>query len=193
MGKLIFASSNKNKIAEISDILKDKYLIIGLNDIGYNVEIEETGNTLRENALIKAKTIFDEMNISCFADDSGLMVDALNGAPGVFSARYAGEHGNSEKNMDLLLKNLTGIENRKAHFSTVIALVLNGEQYFFEGKIEGEIIHEKRGEGGFGYDPIFVPKGYDKTFAEMDKSIKNSISHRAIAVKKLVDFLASKI
>lgn len=190
MQKLIFATANHNKLSEIRDILKGQYEILGLADISYNEDIPETGKTLEENALIKARTIFENMNVSCFADDSGLMVEALDGAPGVYSARYAGEHGNSEKNMEFLLKNLENKNSRKAYFSTVIALVLNGKEHLFEGKIYGEIIEEKKGEGGFGYDPIFRPDGYQETFAEMNKEEKNKISHRALAVKQLVKFLA---
>ena len=190
MQQLVFATANINKLSEIRDILKGQYEILGLADINFHEDIPETGKTLEENALIKARTIFKNMNVSCFADDSGLMVEALDGAPGVYSARYAGEHGNSEKNMELLLKNLENKNSRKAYFSTVIALVLNGKEHLFEGKVCGEIIEEKKGEGGFGYDPIFRPDGYQETFAEMNKEEKNKISHRALAVKQLVKFLA---
>ncbi len=163
--------------------------ILSLSDINCHDEIPETGTTLEENALMKARYIKEKFGFDCFADDTGLEVDALGGAPGVFSARYAGEACNPQDNMEKMLRVLQGKKNRKARFRTVIVLLLNGEQHSFEGEIKGEIIEEKRGTAGFGYDPIFLPDGYDKTFAELGDDIKNKISHRAVATKKLVEFL----
>lgn len=192
MKEIIFATNNKHKLEEISRIFDDKYKILSLNDIGFSVDIPETGTTLKENAIQKAKFIFDRYNVDCFADDTGLEVDALNGAPGVYSARYAGEGCSYNDNVVKLLKAMEGKKNRTAAFKTVIALILNRELHFFEGKIEGEIIETVHGDGGFGYDPIFLPKGYDQTFAEMELSLKNKISHRALATQKLIRFLSEK-
>ena len=163
--------------------------ILSLSDINCQEEIPETGDTLKENALIKAKYVKDKFGLDCFADDTGLEVDALNNAPGIYSSRYAGPNCDPEDNMQKLLQDLQGLKNRKAQFRTVIALILNGKEYYFEGVVKGEIIHQKKGSNGFGYDPIFKPIGYDKTFGELPEKIKNSLSHRAIATQKLVDFL----
>lgn len=187
--KIVFATNNANKLKEIKDIVGDRFEILSLNDINCHEEIEETGATFQENALIKAQHVKLNYGYDCFADDSGLEVYALNGEPGIFSSRYAGENGNSTANMNKLLKNLEGEENRNARFRTVIALIFNGETHYFEGTVSGTIIDDKRGGNGFGYDPIFVPDGYQKTFAELEEKEKNLISHRAKATKKLIEFL----
>ena len=186
--KIIFASQNKNKIAEIR--AKLPHLDIqGLDPLVFPEELLETGDTLDHNALQKARQVYDKITLTSFADDTGLEVEQLNGAPGIYSARYAGEQRDSEANMDLLLKNLTNQANRKARFKTVIALILGGKEYLFEGICEGEITHVRSGAQGFGYDPIFVPAGYSKTFAEMTMAEKSNLSHRGKALEKLVDFL----
>lgn len=190
--KLIFASHNKNKVKEIAAMLPKHFELVGLHDLNYHEEIDETGGTLEENALIKAKHVYGKFNINCFADDSGLEVETLNNEPGVYSARYAGKEKNDDANMNKLLANLTSQANRKARFRTVIALIMYGKEYSFEGIVTGQIINEKRGIEGFGYDPIFVPDGYDKTFAELSSEEKNNISHRAKAVKQLLEFLSNK-
>lgn len=164
-----------------------------LRDLGDMEEIPETGKTLAENALQKAKAGFGRHNINCFADDTGLEVEALGGAPGVFSARYAGPQCNPKDNIERLLKELKGVENRRARFRTIIALILDGKEYYFEGEVRGEIIEELRGEDGFGYDPIFLPEGSNLTFAEMEEQAKNSISHRGRATQKLVEFLKDNL
>lgn len=187
--KLVFASNNKNKIKEIQLLLPASIQILSLEDIGCTEEIAETAATIEGNAQIKANYITEKYGYDCFADDSGLEVDALNGEPGVFSARYAGEPKNDENNIDKLLANLKNIENKKANFKTVICLNLNGEQHLFTGIINGQIINERIGSNGFGYDPIFVAEGYHKTFAELTLDEKANISHRGIAVKKLIEFL----
>ena len=190
MKKIVFATNNKHKLDEIREILGERFEIVSLKDIGCDVDIPETGNTLEDNALQKAEYIKQHYGMDCFADDTGLEVEALNGAPGVHSARYAeGTDHDSNANMDKLLKELGNTNNRKARFRTVIALLLNGETYQFEGIVNGHIAYEKNGTEGFGYDPIFVPEGYDHSFAELGMDIKNHISHRARAVKKLADFL----
>lgn len=189
MKEMVFATNNPHKLDEIRKIGEGRLRILSLADIDCHEEIEETGNTLEENALIKARFIKEKYGYDCFADDTGLEVDALKGAPGVYSARYAGEGCSFTDNMDKLLTALQGIENRTAQFRTVIALVLNGKEYLFDGVIKGKIIEKKRGSTGFGYDPIFMPDGYDKTFAELGNEVKNTISHRALAMEKLVDFL----
>lgn len=186
---LVFATNNENKIKEIKEVLKNNFEILGLKDINCNDDLPETGTTLKDNALQKAQYIYDKFNINCFADDTGLEVEALNGAPGVYSARYAGPDKSAEDNMNLLLKKLEGVEKRNARFVTVIALIINGEKYFFEGEVKGLITKTKSGNKGFGYDPVFKPDGYDCTFAEMTLEEKNKISHRAIAMKKLVNFI----
>lgn len=187
--KLVFATNNAHKLEEIAAILGEKIELLSLKDIECTADIPETANTLEGNATQKAEYIYQQYGLDCFADDTGLEVEALDGAPGVFSARYAGEGHNSEDNMQKLLQNLQGVTNRKAQFRTVICLILDGKKYLFEGICKGEIIEEKRGNAGFGYDPIFVPEGYDQTFAELGNDIKNSISHRAKAVELLCNFL----
>ena len=188
--KIVFATNNQHKLSEIRQILGDRVEVLSLQDIGCDVDIPETGTTLEENALQKAQYIYDHYHLDVFADDTGLEVDALDGAPGVYSARYAGGEGHdSEANMTKLLKELNGIDNRKARFRTVIALIQQGEVHEFEGIFNGEIICERRGGEGFGYDPIFRPDGYELTFAELGTDIKNQISHRSRATKKLCAFL----
>lgn len=188
--KLAFATNNAHKLEEVAAILGEKIELFSLNDIGCHTDIPETAATLEGNALLKSSFIFKNYGLDCFADDTGLEVEALDGAPGVYSARYAGGEGHdSQANMLKLLRDLEGKENRKAQFRTAISLILDGKEYLFEGVIKGEIIKEKRGDSGFGYDPIFKPEGYDKTFAELGNDIKNKISHRALAVQKLCEFL----
>ena len=189
MKKIVFATNNKHKLDEIREILGEKFEIVSLKDIGCNVDIPETGNTLEVNALQKAQYIKEHYGMDCFADDTGLEVEALNGAPGVYSARYAGPQHNSKDNIRKLLTNMQDIENRPAQFRTAIVLILDGKIHLFEGTIKGTIIRSERGSGGFGYDSVFVPDGFEKTFAELGEEIKNKISHRAIANKKLVKFL----
>lgn len=192
--KLVFATNNAHKLEEISAILGDKVEILSLKDIHCQVDIPETADTLEENSLLKAQYVREHYGMDCFADDTGLEVEALNGAPGVYSARYAGGEGHdSEANMRRLLKELEEKENRKARFRTVIALILNGEVHQFEGTVEGHILREKRGSSGFGYDPVFVPEGYTESFAELGEDIKNQISHRARAVQKLAEFLKTEV
>jgi XTP/dITP diphosphohydrolase len=189
--KIVFATNNKNKLKEIKALVPSSIEVLSLADIGCFDDIPETSNTLEGNALIKAEHVYRNYGYSCFSDDTGLLVDALNGEPGVYSARYAGENSNSEENMKKLLFNLEGISNRKAHFETVIALILDGERKFFSGVAKGEITTEKSGQEGFGYDPIFQPLGFDQTFAEMTSDEKGKISHRGKAVEKLVAYLNS--
>jgi XTP/dITP diphosphohydrolase len=191
--KIVFATNNEHKLSEIRDILGETIEVLSLKDIGCDVDIPETGKTLEENALQKAQYVYDHYHIDCFADDTGLEVEALNGAPGVYSARYAGGEGHdSEANMTKLLKELANNNNRKARFRTIIALILQGAIHEFEGIVNGEITRERSGVEGFGYDPIFQPDGYDKTFAELGTDIKNQISHRARATQKLADYLLGK-
>ena len=187
--KVLFASQNVNKVKEISKLLPEHIEIIGLKDIGFTEDIPETAPTLEGNAVMKAKYLADKLDYPIFADDTGLEIEALNGEPGVYSARYAGEDKNAEKNMALVLSNLKGVTNRNAKFRTVISLEINGENHCFEGKVEGQICEERSGVDGFGYDPIFKPNGYDQTFAEMSMEDKNKISHRGLAVSKLIKFL----
>ena len=187
--KLVVATNNAHKLEEISAILGDEMELFSLKDINCHADIPETADTLEGNARQKALYIYENYGMDCFADDTGLEVDALNGAPGVFSARYAGDGHDSEANMQKLLKELKGKENRKAQFRTAICLIMEGKEYLFEGIVKGAIIEEKRGGAGFGYDPIFVPEGYDQTLAELGNDIKNTISHRARAVEKLCKFL----
>lgn len=191
MKKIVFTTHNNHKLDEVQKILKNKIEIIGLNSIGCSEDIPETAATMQENALLKAKYVFDKYGFACFADDTGLEVEVLNGAPGVYSARYAGEPANSENNVQKLLKEMNGNTNRKAQFRTVIALVEHDEEHYFEGIIKGEIAYTPKGKNGFGYDPVFIPEGYDVSFAQMDASIKNEISHRAIAINKLVEYLST--
>ena len=202
--KIVFATNNQHKLQEIRDILGSNYEVVSLKEIGCNVDIPETGNTLEENALQKAQYIYDHYHISCFADDTGLEVETLNGAPGVHSARYAeGTDHDSEANMAKLLRELEGKENRQARFRTVICYIEKQavcpcgctsikKVHQFEGIVNGSIATEKHGTEGFGYDPIFVPEGYDKSFAELGEEIKNGISHRARAVAKLAEYLKKK-
>lgn len=187
--KLVFASNNKNKIKEIKNQLPDTIEILSLEDIGCNIDIPETADTIEGNAKLKADFIKRHYGYDCFADDSGLEVDALNGAPGVYSARYAGEQKSDDANIDKLLDTLKEEENRKANFKTVICLNLHTETHFFTGIVDGQILKERQGTEGFGYDPIFVADGMDKSFAEIDMDAKNAISHRGKAVSQLVDFL----
>ena len=190
--KLVFATNNAHKLEEVAAILGDQVELLSLNDIGCQADIPETAETLEGNALLKSSYIYKNYHLDCFADDTGLEVEALNGAPGVYSARYAGGKGHdAQANMLKLLHELDGKENRKAQFRTAISLILDGKEYLFEGVIKGEIIKEKRGDSGFGYDPVFMPEGYDRTFAELGNDIKNQISHRALAVQKLCEFLQS--
>ena len=187
--KLVFATNNANKLKEVQKMLPNNIQLLSLKDINCFDEIEETATTLEGNAHLKANYISENFGYNCFADDTGLEVDSLEGEPGVYSARYAGEPVNSENNMQKLLSELENKTNRKAQFRTAIALHLNGEKHLFEGVCIGEITTEKQGEKGFGYDPIFKPGGFTKTFAEMDSATKNNVSHRGIAVQKLVAFL----
>lgn len=190
--KLVFATNNAHKLEEVAAILGDQVELLSLNDIGCQTDIPETAETLEGNALLKSSYIYKNYHLDCFADDTGLEVEALNGAPGVYSARYAGGEGHdAQANMLKLLHELDGKENRKAQFRTAISLILDGKEYLFEGVIKGEIIKKKRGDSGFGYDPVFMPEGYDRTFAELGNDIKNQISHRALAVQKLCEFLQS--
>lgn len=200
--KIVFATNNKHKLEEIRAILGERFEVLSLAEIGCNVDIPETGTTLEENAAIKANYVYEHYNVSVFADDTGLEVEALNGAPGVYSARYAGGEGHdSEANMKKLLCDMDGMENRKARFRTVIAFILKPdadetageiERGEFEGIVEGCITMEKKGASGFGYDPIFQPEGYSQTFAQLGNDVKNKISHRARAVEKLAAFLKGK-
>ena len=187
--KLVFASNNKNKIKEIQLLVPSFIEIVSLEDIGCTEDIPETAETIEGNAILKANYVTSNYGYDCFADDTGLVVDALNGAPGVYSARYAGKQKDANDNMDKLLSELKDESNRKANFKTVIALNLNGKQNLFTGIINGKIIEEKIGTNGFGYDPIFVADGFDKTFAELSMEEKSTISHRGIAVKELILFL----
>lgn len=187
--KLVFATHNAHKVDEVRAILPASVELVGPAALGCHDEIPETGDTLRDNALQKVQYIHDRFGVDCFADDTGLEVEALDGAPGVYSARYAGEPADFAKNRAKLLAALAGISNRRAQFRTVVSLILNDKTYFFEGIVTGRIIAEERGVGGFGYDSVFVPDGYDKTFAELPAAVKNSISHRARAMEQLNNFL----
>lgn len=187
--QLIFATNNLHKLSEVQHILGNRFHLLSLSDIGFHEEIPEDFDTLEENASQKAWHIFKQFSISCFADDTGLEVEALGGKPGVFSARFAGDHKNSADNVKKLLADLKGEKNRNAQFRTVISLVIKGKEERFEGIAPGRIIDVQKGKNGFGYDPVFVPTGYSKTFAELDLATKNRISHRALAVKKLVSYL----
>ncbi len=187
--ELIFATNNLHKLTEIQSIIGDKLIIKSLAQIGCTDDIPETAPTLEGNALLKAQYVYDTYGKNCFADDTGLEIEALDGRPGVFSARYATDGHDFEANIDKVLNELKDIENRKARFRTVIALILNGTVHYFEGIVNGKIITERKGIKGFGYDPVFLPDGYLQTFAEMPLAEKNKISHRARAVAKLVDFL----
>lgn len=190
--KIVFATNNKHKLEEIKDILGKDFEIVSLAEIECHEDIPETGLTLEENARQKSTYIVEHYNHDCFADDTGLEVDALNGEPGVHSARYAeGTDHDSEANMRKLLSKMSNVKDRTARFRTVISLIINGVEHQFEGRVEGHIATEKHGKEGFGYDPIFIPEGYDKSFAELGEEVKNQISHRARAVKKLAEYLSS--
>ncbi len=187
--KLVFATNNLNKLKEVQEMLSNSIEILSLNDISYFDEVDETETTLDGNAKLKANYITQKFGYNCFADDTGLEVESLEGKPGVYSARFAGEPSNSEKNMQKILSELENKTNRKAQFRTVICLIIDENQYLFEGICKGEILTRKQGEKGFGYDPIFKPEGYSTSFAEMSSEEKNKISHRGIAIQKLVQFL----
>lgn len=187
--KLVFATNNKNKIKEIKHLLNNSLEILSLEDIGCLEEIPETADTIEGNAIQKAKYVSDKYGYNCFADDTGLEIEALNGEPGIYSARYAGEQKNAEDNMNKVLEKLQGITNRNAQFKTIIALIIDGKTTCFEGIIKGEMTTQRSGSEGFGYDPIFKPNGYKLTFSEMDLPLKNKISHRALATFKLIDYL----
>lgn len=189
MKKFVFATNNSHKLEEVKAIVGAKIEILSLKDIGCQADIPETADTLEGNALLKARFIYETYHLDCFADDTGLEVEALNGAPGVYSARYAGDAHNSEANMRKLLQELEGVENRRARFRTAFALILNGKEHLFEGIVNGHITPVRHGTSGFGYDPVFVPDGYTQTFAEMGDALKNKISHRAIGAQKLCRFL----
>lgn len=191
MNEICFVTGNKNKLREVQNLLTN-YKIVSLDDLNFSEDIAETENTIQGNAELKASFIYNKYNIDCFSDDTGLFIDSLGGLPGVKSARYAGENCNSEENINLVLKNLKDKSDRNASFKTVICLILNNSTFFFEGVINGKITEEKVGNGGFGYDPIFVPEGFNKTFSELTLNEKNAISHRGIAVNKLVNFLNGK-
>lgn len=192
MKQIVFATNNAHKLSEVRRIVGDKFDILSLADIGCHDEIPETADTLEGNALIKARWVKERYGYDCFADDTGLMVDALGGAPGVLTARFAGEHCTPADNVALLLRNLSGETRRSARFSTVIALILNGKEHVMTGTVEGEISTEERGADGFGYDPIFIPEDTGLTFAQMGADAKNAISHRGRATAALIDLLASE-
>ena len=187
--KLVFATNNKHKLQEVRDIVGNRVEVLSLSDIGCCDDIPETADTLQGNALIKARHIYGKYGLDCFADDTGLEVEALGGAPGVYSARYAGEECDSEANMRKLLENLTGKSNRNAQFRTVIALIIDGKEMLFDGIVKGTIATEKKGDSGFGYDPIFIPEGHAESFAQMSGEMKNSMSHRFRATQQLGDYL----
>ena len=187
--KLVFATNNKHKLEEVRAILGNRIEVLSLNDINCHDDIPETADTLEGNALIKARYIYEKFGVDCFADDTGLEVESLNGEPGVYSARYAGEECNPEANMYKLLQNLTGKNNRNAQFRTVIALIIQGEEKLFNGIVKGTISNEKMGNAGFGYDPIFIPEGFSESFAQMTSDMKNSISHRYRATEELSKYL----
>lgn len=187
--ELIFASNNRHKLEEIANKVGSQFSILNLKQAGCEGEIPETGTTLAENALQKAHWVYDKTGKNCFADDTGLEIDALSGAPGVYTARFAGENCTPEDNIQKTLRVMKGIENRRACFKTVIACIIDGKEHLFFGEVEGEIATEKQGDEGFGYDPIFIPKGYTKSFAQMPLDQKNTMSHRAKATEKFTNFL----
>lgn len=189
--EIVFATQNKHKLEEIQKIVGDQYKILSLAELNFFEDIPETENTLVGNALMKARFIHEKFHCNCFADDTGLEIDALHGAPGVYSARYAGPACSFEDNMRKVLSQMEGISDRKAQFKTVIALILDNKEYLFEGSVSGTILEKKSGTQGFGYDPIFLPDGYNESFAEMSAELKNRISHRAVATQKLTQFLHS--
>ena len=192
MNRLVFATHNANKLKEVRELLSSSFEILSLDDIGFNDDIIEDKPTIIENSIKKAELIKIKTGYDCFADDTGLEVEALYGRPGVCSARYAGEHATAEENMHKLLSEMEGQKNRNVCFRTVISLILNGKEYSFEGKVKGEILYQKTGSDGFGYDPIFKPTGFDQSFAQMTMKQKNEISHRGVAVKKLIHFLSQR-
>lgn len=187
--KLVFATHNQHKLTELQQIFGNQIELISLNNLNHFEEIKETGNTLVENALLKARTIYNLYKINTFADDTGLEIDMLDGAPGVYSARFAGEDNNARNNMNKVLELMQNISNRKAQFKTIIALIINGKEFVFEGTVIGEILDKPIGNQGFGYDPIFQPHGYAESFAQMNPEIKNKISHRGKAVEQLIKYL----
>lgn len=189
MKNLVFATNNQHKLVEVKAILEPDFKILSLSDLNCNDEIPETANTLEGNALLKARHIYGKFGLDCFADDTGLEIETLGGEPGVFSARYAGEENDATKNMNKVLNLMVNKENRNACFRTVIALIQGNDIMYFEGKINGRISHQPVGESGFGYDPIFIPDGYDKSFAQLSSAEKNTISHRALAINKLIKHL----
>ena len=189
MIELVFATNNLHKLGELSRIAGDKFQMLSLKDVNCFDDIPETAATLEGNAALKARYIWEKFHKNCFADDTGLEVEALDGEPGVYSARYAGEVQDSEANLAKVLLEMTGKSNRRARFRTVICLILEGKEYYFEGIVNGKLLAERRGVSGFGYDPIFVPGGFEQTFAEMDLDLKNKISHRGKATENLLDFL----
>ena len=188
MNEICFVTGNNNKLKEVQSLLST-YKIISLTDLSFFDDIPETENTIRGNAFLKASFVNKKFNIDCFSDDTGLFIESLGGSPGVKSARYAGENSDSEKNIELVLKNLRNNKNRNAYFKTAICLIKNDKTHYFEGKVYGTITRKRVGKDGFGYDPIFIPEGYDKTYSELSLNEKNAISHRGIAVNKLVNFL----
>ena len=190
--KIVLATQNAHKIEEMSQILAGAAEVLSLSGFPLDHELPETGQTLRDNALEKARYVAQKFGVNCLADDTGLEVDVLNGAPGVYSARYAGEEKNPEKNMEKLLRELQGQTQRSARFKTVLALILDGQEFLFEGTVEGTILSERQGDKGFGYDPVFLPDGFSQSFAEMDPSQKNAISHRGRALQQLKVFLAQR-
>lgn len=190
--EIVFASNNAHKLEEVCSKLSKEFTVLSLKDVLGDVDIPETGDTLDENASIKSRYVFERTGKNCFSDDTGLEIAALNGEPGVYSARYAGEGCSFQDNMDKVLEKMTGAKDRSACFRTVISLILNGEEHFFEGRVDGEILTEEHGEEGFGYDPIFRPDGFEESFAEMTIEQKNEISHRGRAVQKLVGFLLAR-
>ena len=192
MKTLLFATGNPHKVQEMQQILDGRYRLLSLADIGCGEDIPETADTFEGNALLKARYVAQHYHTDCFAEDTGLEIEALNGAPGVYSARYAGEEKDPSANLRLVLAKMEGVANRRARFRTVIALLLNGREYLFEGCAEGHLSETPRGGGGFGYDPVFVPEGYSHTFAEMPSEAKHAISHRGKAVAKLLHFLTSE-
>ena len=187
--KLVFATHNAGKLREVKELIGHKYEVIGLSELDDLEEIPENEPTLQGNALVKARTVWNKYGLACFSDDTGLEIDALNGAPGVYSARYAGSSKDPEQNMAKVLSELEKKEDRSAQFRTAVALIIDGKEHLFEGIVRGKIAREKSGQQGFGYDPIFIPEGYTKSFAEMDNAKKKSMSHRGRAIAKLVEFL----
>lgn len=186
---MCFATNNQHKLDEVRQLLGNQFEVVSLNDVGCDEDLKEEQTTLEGNSFQKAKYIYDQFNINCFADDTGLEVEALNGEPGVYSARYAGAQRNSDDNIDLLLNNLEGVSNRKARFRTVVTLILNNKTHQFEGIVSGKILSQRKGDKGFGYDPVFLPDGISKSMAELSAEEKNTISHRGEAIRKLIDFL----